>query len=49
MAVTLTDRHVGLEPRLGTKFAAGVVLYTGVDTVRFGDALWAMLISAPWS
>lgn len=38
-----------LEQRLGPKFTAGVVLYTGTDLVRFGKSLWAAPMSALWS
>lgn len=38
-----------LEQRLGPKFAAGVVLYTGTEFAPFGPSLWAAPISALWS
>ena len=32
----------------GKKFAAGVVLYDGVETLPVGDGLWAVPISTLW-
>jgi len=37
-----------LARRLGDDFLAGVVLYTGPETLSFGDKLKAMPISALW-
>lgn len=39
-------RH--LQQRLGSDFVVGVVLYTGTQTLSFGDRLRAMPISALW-
>lgn len=39
-------RH--LERKLGSRFTAGIVLYTGADVVPFGPNLAAMPISAVW-
>ena len=39
-------RH--LRERLGADFVAGYVLYTGQETLSFGDRLRAMPISAVW-
>lgn len=38
-----------LANRTQERFRAGVVLYTGRETVPFGDRLWAAPISALWS
>lgn len=38
-----------LRDRLGERFAAGVVVHTGPDTLPFGDRLWAVPISALWT
>ena len=40
-------RH--LRDRLGDRFRAGVVLYTGPETLPFGDRLWAIPVSALWT
>jgi predicted AAA+ superfamily ATPase len=34
---------------LGERFKAGVVLYTGPNTVGFGDRLWAVPVSGLWA
>lgn len=39
-------RH--LAGRLGDDFALGVVLYTGTQTLPFGDRMRAMPVSALW-
>ena len=33
----------------GDQFVAGIVLYTGADTVPLGDRLWAVPVSALWT
>jgi uncharacterized protein len=38
-----------LAERLGDRFKAGVVLYTGRDTIPFGDRLAAVPLAALWS
>ncbi len=40
-------RH--LRDRLGDRFRAGVVVYTGPETLPFGDRLWAIPASALWT
>jgi predicted AAA+ superfamily ATPase len=40
-------RH--LRDKLGDRFAAGVVVHTGPDTLPFGDRLWAVPVSALWT
>ncbi len=40
-------RH--LRDRLGDRFRAGVVVYTGPETLPFGDRLWAVPASAMWT
>lgn len=37
-----------LQDRLGKRFQAGVLLHTGPRSVRLGDALWALPVSALW-
>jgi hypothetical protein len=38
-----------LRDKLGTRFKAGVILYTGSDTLPFGDRLAAVPLSGLWS
>jgi hypothetical protein len=38
-----------LRDRLGTRFKAGVVLYTGSDTLPFGDRIAAVPLSGLWA
>ncbi|HST43407.1 MAG TPA: ATP-binding protein [Conexibacter sp.] len=38
-----------LRERLGERFVAGAVLYTGRTTLPLGDRLWALPLSALWS
>jgi hypothetical protein len=38
-----------LRDKLGARFKAGVVLYTGADTLPFGDRLAAVPVSGLWS
>ena len=38
-----------LRDQLGSRFKAGVVLYTGEELVPFGDKLWLVPLSALWS
>lgn len=38
-----------LRDKLGSRFAMGVVLYTGRTAVPFGDRLWALPCSALWA
>ena len=38
-----------LAHKLGKQFAAGVVLYTGQETVQFGPSMFAAPISSLWS
>ena len=38
-----------LREKLGSRFAMGVVLYTGRSAVPFGDRLWALPYSALWA
>ncbi|WP_298863301.1 ATP-binding protein [Microbacterium sp.] len=49
---SITARHFrGLEflrDSLGAAFVAGVVLYTGHRSLRFGDRLWALPIGSLW-
>jgi uncharacterized protein len=40
---------VHMRERVGSRLAAGVVLYAGEQTLPFGDALWAVPLSALWS
>ncbi len=35
--------------RRGDDFVAGVVIYTGTRSIKFGDRLWALPVSALWS
>ena len=35
--------------RLGDRFRAGVVIYTGADTIPFGERLWAVPVSGLWN
>ena len=37
-----------LREKLGERFVTGVVLYTGVRSVPFGDRLWALPLSSVW-
>ena len=37
-----------LAQRLGDDFVAGLVLYTGQETLSFGPRLRAVPVSAPW-
>lgn len=38
-----------LEECAGDDFVGGVVLYSGRQTVAFGERLWAVPLSALWS
>jgi predicted AAA+ superfamily ATPase len=38
-----------LKTKLGTSFKAGALLYTGADTVAFGDRIAAVPLSGLWS
>lgn len=38
-----------MRERIGTRLAAGVVLYAGEQTLPFGDGLWAVPLSAMWA
>jgi predicted AAA+ superfamily ATPase len=38
-----------MRERIGSRLAAGVVLYAGERTLPFGEGLWAVPISALWS
>jgi len=38
-----------LGDKLGQRFKAGAVLYTGADTLPFGDRLAAVPVSGLWS
>jgi hypothetical protein len=40
---------VGVAQRLGPRLVAGYVLYTGQQTLPFGDRLRALLIDALWN
>jgi uncharacterized protein len=39
----------GLRDRLGDRFASGVVLYTGEQTLPAGERLWAVPLQALWT
>jgi uncharacterized protein len=39
---------VKLRDRAGGRFRAGVILYTGRQTIPLGDRLWAVPISGLW-
>jgi predicted AAA+ superfamily ATPase len=51
-SATVTDRDFAglryLRDKLGSRFKAGVVLYTGSDTLPFGDRLAAVPLSGLW-
>ncbi len=38
-----------LRDQLGDRFAAGAVVYTGANTLRFGDRLWAVPVGCLWA
>lgn len=38
-----------LRERLGERFVAGIVLYTGERALWFGDRLWAIPIATVWN
>jgi len=38
-----------LRDRLGQRFVAGIVLYTGIRSVPFGDRLWALPLAVLWA
>jgi predicted AAA+ superfamily ATPase len=40
---------VHMRERIGSRLAAGVVLYAGDRTLPFGDGLWAVPLSALWA
>jgi predicted AAA+ superfamily ATPase len=40
-------RHI--RDTLGARFRAGVVVYTGSETLPFGERLWAMPVAGMWS
>jgi uncharacterized protein len=40
---------VHLRERLGARLQAGIVLYTGEQTVPFGPNLWAVPLQALWT
>lgn len=52
-AATVHDRDfrglTHLRNKLGTRFKAGVLIYTGANTVSFGDRLAAVPLSGLWS
>jgi len=37
-----------LRDKLGQRFTAGIVLYTGIRSVPFGDRLWALPLATLW-
>jgi len=37
-----------LKDKVGDRFVAGAVLYTGTDAVKFGDRLWALPLATLW-
>jgi predicted AAA+ superfamily ATPase len=37
-----------LRDKLGSRFKAGVVIYTGAQTLPFGERIWAMPVSGLW-
>jgi hypothetical protein len=37
-----------LRDRIGSRLAAGIVLYTGERTLPYGDGLWAVPLQALW-
>lgn len=51
-ASTITSDHFkglrSLQEQAGEAFHRGVVLYTGTETVAFGEQLWACPVSALW-
>ena len=53
LGATVRERDFGglrrLRDSLGARFRAGVVVHTGVETLPFGDRLWAMPVSGMWS
>ena len=38
-----------LRDRAGTRFRVGIVIYTGRQTLRLGDQLWAVPVSGLWA
>jgi predicted AAA+ superfamily ATPase len=50
-AATINERDFRglkhLKDKLGTRFKAGALLYTGASTVRFGDRLAAVPLAGP--
>jgi uncharacterized protein len=38
-----------MQDKLGERFKAGVLIYTGADTLAFGKRLWAQPVTALWS
>jgi predicted AAA+ superfamily ATPase len=38
-----------LRDKTGARFTLGAVLYTGRESVRFGERLWALPLSALWT
>jgi uncharacterized protein len=43
-------RHLAhLRDRLGDRFRGGAIVYTGANTLPFGDRLWAVPVSGLWS
>lgn len=53
LAVAPTERDFSglahLRDQLGNRFASGVLVHTGSDTLPFGDRLWAVPVSALWT
>ncbi len=53
LAATVTKKDFrGLEhlrEKLGDRFQAGVIIYTGSESVPFGDRLWLAPVSALWA
>lgn len=52
-SATVRPRDFGgleyLRERIGKRMTAGIVLYTGADTLPFGDRLWAVPLQALWA
>lgn len=44
-----TKGLIRLRGAIGPSFKAGVVIYTGAQTVPLGDRLWAVPVSALWN
>ncbi len=52
LGATVRERNFSglrrLRDSLGDRFRAGVVVHTGVETLPFGDRLWAMPVAGVW-